>query len=218
MPTTHPPSVGNDSGDGVLQPVKKIERGRLSTTATNDFTKRQVTKPDKQNISPLLAGYASATISKTAAFLPPLDDGVNLPSFNDGVDQTKKISLESITAGQEAFEAIPSEGILAGSTNTKLTSNVTTNDKLLPPTVNDVMPPVETSAINDKHTHVATGNPLVDVSKVASISNYAVPLDSSREISDISPVERANLKIGDDYEKCDPWDKLTALIFFAHKL
>jgi hypothetical protein len=83
---------------------------------------------------------------------------------------------------------------LAGSTNTKLTSNVTTNDKLLPPTVDDVMPPVETSAINDKHTHTDTVNPLVDVSKVASIANSDVPLDSSREISDISPVETANLE------------------------
>jgi hypothetical protein len=173
MPTKHPPIVGDDSGDGVSQPVKKKnERGIFSTTTINDRPKRHVTKPDKQNLSPLLAGYASATISKTAA---------SLPLFDDGVNQTKKTSLESITEGHEAFEAIPSEGILAGNTNTKLTSNVTTNDKLLPPTVDDVMPPVETSTISDNHTHVATGNPLVDVSKLAkSIANSAVHLDSSR--------------------------------------
>jgi hypothetical protein len=82
---------------------------------------------------------------------------------------------------------------------------------LLPPTVDDVTPSVETSAINDSHTHVATGNPLVDVSKVSqSIANYAVHLDSSRQISDISPVKTGNLKIGDDYKKCDPWDKFTS--------
>jgi hypothetical protein len=97
---------------------------------------------------------------------------------------------------------------VAGSTNSKLTSGVTTNDELLPPTVDDVTPSVETSAINYKHTHVATGNPLVDVSKVAqSIANSTVPLDYSRQISDISPDKTGNLKIGDDYEKCDPWDK-----------
>jgi hypothetical protein len=174
----------------------------LSTTTKNNRPKRNVTKLDKQNRSTLLVGYASATISKTAAVLPPFDDGVN---------KTKKTSLESITEGHEAFEDIPSESILAGSTNTELTSDVTTNDKLLPPRVDDVMPSVETSAINNKHTHIATGNPLVDISKVAqSIANSAVPLDSSRQISDISPVKTANLKVGDDYEKCDPWDKLTS--------
>jgi hypothetical protein len=92
-----------------------------------------------------------------------------------------------------------------------LTSGVTTNDELLPPTVDDVTPSVETSAINDSHTHVAMGNPSVDVSKVAQyIANSAVPLDSSIQISDISPDKTGNLKIGDDYEKCDPWDKFTS--------
>jgi hypothetical protein len=203
MLTKHPASVADDSGDGVSQPVKKkVERGRLSMTTTNDLPKRNVTKPDRQNLSPLLAGYASATISKTAAFLPPFDDGVN---------KNKKTSLESMTEGHEAFGAIPSKSIVAGSTNIKLTSGVTTNDELLPPTVDDVTPSVKTSAINDSHTHVATVNPLVDVSKVAqSIANYAVPLDSSRQISDISPDKTGNLKIGEDYEKCDPWDKFTS--------
>jgi hypothetical protein len=74
-------------------------------------------------------------MSKTAAFLPPIDDGVNVPPFDDGVNQTKKTSLESIMEGHESVVVIPSEGILAGSTNTKLTSNVTTTDKVLPPTV-----------------------------------------------------------------------------------
>jgi hypothetical protein len=203
MPTKHPPSVANDSGDGVSHPVRnKTERVRLSMTTTNERPKRNVTKPDKQNLSPLIAGYASATISKTAAFLPPFDDGVN---------KDKKTCLESITEGHDADEAIPPESILAGSTNTKLTSGVTTNDKLLPPTAEDVMPSVKTSAINDKHTHVATVDPLVDVSKAAQpITNSTVPLDSATQISDISPVKTGNLTIGDDYEKCDPWNKFTS--------
>jgi hypothetical protein len=138
--------------------------------------------------------YASATISKTAASLPPFDDGVN---------KNKKASSESMMEGHEAFGATPSESILA--------SGVTTNDELLPPTVDDITPSVEISAINDSHTHVATGNALVDVSKVAqSIANSAVPLDSSRQSSDISPDKRGNLKIDDDYEKGDPWDKFTS--------
>jgi hypothetical protein len=184
--------------------------GRLSMTTANDRPKRQVTKPDKNNLSPLLVGCAAATISKTAACLPPYDDGVNVQPFDDGVNQTKNTSLESITEGHKTVLVIPSEGSLTGSTNTKLTSNVTTTDKFLPPTVDDVMPPVETSAINNKDTHVATGNPLVDLSNLASIANSAVHLDSSSDISDLSPVEKANLKIGDDYEICDPWDKFTS--------
>jgi hypothetical protein len=200
MPTKHPPSVANDTGYGLLQHVKKkVERGRLSMTTTNDRPKQNVTKPHRQNLSPLLAGYASATISKTAASLPP---------FYDGVNKNKKASSESMTEGHEAFGAIPCESIVAGSTNIKLASGVTTNDELLPPTVDDITPSVEISAINDSHTHVATGNALVDVSKVSqSIANSAVPLDSSRQISDIIPDKRGNLKIGDDYEKGDPWDK-----------
>jgi hypothetical protein len=171
MPTKHPPSVADDTGDGLSQHVKKkVERGRLWTTTTNDRQQRNVTKPDRQNLSPLLAGYASATISKTAASLPPFDDGVN---------KNKKASSESMTEGHEAFGAIPSESIVAGSTNIKLASGVTSNDELLPPTVDNITPSVEIRAINDLHTHVATGNALVDVSKVAqSIANSAVHLES----------------------------------------
>jgi hypothetical protein len=74
-------------------------------------------------------------MSKYAAFLPPIDDVVNVPPFDDGVNQTKKTSLESIAEGHDSVVVIPSEGILAGNINTKLTSNVTTTDKVLPPTV-----------------------------------------------------------------------------------
>jgi hypothetical protein len=79
MPTKHPPSDTDGTEDGLSQHVKKkIERGRLSTTTTNDRPKRNATKPEKQNFATLLAEYASATISKIAASLPPFDDGINL--------------------------------------------------------------------------------------------------------------------------------------------
>jgi hypothetical protein len=132
MPTKHPPSVTNDTEDGLSQHVKKkVERGRLSTTTTNDRPKRNVTKIDRQNIAPLLAEYASATISKTAASLPPFDDGVN---------KNKKASLESMMEGHEAFGAIPSESIVTGSTNIKSASGVARNEELIPPTVDDITP------------------------------------------------------------------------------
>jgi hypothetical protein len=123
MPTKHPPSVTDDTEDGLSQHVKKkVERGRLLTTTTNNRPKRNVTKPDRQNIAPLLAEYASVTISKTAASLPPLDDGVNT---------NKKASLESKMEGHEAFGDTPSK-IMAGSTNIKSASGVATNEELPP--------------------------------------------------------------------------------------
>jgi hypothetical protein len=67
-----------------------MERGRLSTTTAIDRPKRQVIKPDKENPSPFLAGYSSAKMSKTAALLPPIDEGVNVPPIDDGVNETKK--------------------------------------------------------------------------------------------------------------------------------
>jgi hypothetical protein len=113
--------------------------------------------------------------------------------------------------GHETFGATPSESLVAGSTTIKSASGVTPNEELLPPTVDDITPSVGISAINNSHTHVDTGNALVDVSKVAqSIANSAVPLDSSRHISDISPDKRGNLKIDDDYDQGDPWDKFTS--------
>jgi hypothetical protein len=155
MPTKHPPSVADNTGDGLSQHVKnKVERVRLSTKTTNDRPKQNVTKPDRQNVAPLLAEYASATISKIAASLPPFDDGVN---------KNKKASLESMMEGHDAFGATPSESIVAVSTNIKSASGVTKNEELLPPTVDDITPSVGISAINNSHTHVATGNALVDV-------------------------------------------------------
>jgi hypothetical protein len=78
MPTKNP-STSTDSGeDGLTQPVKKkVQRGRLSITRSQDRPKRNASRPDKHNVAPLLAEYASAKTSKTAASLPPISLGAN---------------------------------------------------------------------------------------------------------------------------------------------
>jgi hypothetical protein len=52
------------------------------------------------------------------------------------------------------------------------------------------------------------------VSQVAQpIESYTIPPDnryeSTRQISDISPDKRGSLKIDEDYEQGDPWEKNT---------
>jgi hypothetical protein len=116
--------------------------------------------------------------------------------------------------GHEALGATPSESIVAASTSIKSASGVAMNEEFFPPTVYDITPSVGISAIKNSHTHVATGNALVDVSKVAqSIASSTIPLEnrhkSTRQISDISPDKRGNLKIDEDYDQSDPWDKFT---------
>jgi hypothetical protein len=123
--------------------------------------------------------------------------------------------LESIVEGPEALGATPSDSIVAASTNIKSASGVAMNEELFPTTVEVLMPPVGISAINNLHTHVATGNALVEgVSQVAqSIASSTISPDnryeSTIQISDISPDKRGNLKIDEDYGQGDPWDKLT---------
>jgi hypothetical protein len=92
MPTKHPPSGTDGTGDGLSQHVKKeLERVRLSTTTSNDCPQQNATKPDKHNVAPLLVEYASATISKTSASLPPISLRENntehsTDPFDDGVN------------------------------------------------------------------------------------------------------------------------------------
>jgi hypothetical protein len=89
------------------------------------------------------------------------------------------------------------------------------NEELFPTTVEVLSPPVGISAINNSHTDVATGNALVEgVSQVAQpIASSTIPPDnryeSTRQISDISPDKRGNLKIDEEYEQGDTWDKFT---------
>jgi hypothetical protein len=84
MPTKNHPSSTDGSEDGsIAQPVKKkLQRGRLATTKIQDRPKRNASRPDKHNVSPLLAEYASAKTSKTAASLPPIYLGDNKTKSN----------------------------------------------------------------------------------------------------------------------------------------
>jgi hypothetical protein len=64
--------------DCLTQTVKKkVQRGILPTTRSHNCQKRNVSIPDKHDVSPLLADYASAKTSKTAASLPPISLGDN---------------------------------------------------------------------------------------------------------------------------------------------
>jgi hypothetical protein len=73
MPTRNPPTGTDGTEDGLSQHVKhKLQRVRFSTTTSKDRPKRHATKPDKRNVAPLLAEYASATTSKTAVSLRPI--------------------------------------------------------------------------------------------------------------------------------------------------
>jgi hypothetical protein len=76
-------------------------------------------------------------------------------------------------------------------------------------------PPVGTSTINNSPADVATANNLVEgVSQLAQpVASSTIPPDnryvSTGQISDISPDKRGNLKIDEDYEQGDPWDKFS---------
>jgi hypothetical protein len=221
MPTKHPPSGTDSTEDGLSQHVKKkLERGRLSMTTSNDRPKRNATKPDKHNVAPLLAEYASVTISKTAASRPPISlrDNNNKHStdpLDDGVNIKTLSSLKKIMEGPEALGATPSDSVVAASTNIKLASGLAMNEELFPTTVEFLSPPVGTSAINNSHTDVSTGNALVEgvLQLARPVASSTIPTDnrseSTGQISDISPYKRGNLKIDEDYEQGDPWDKFS---------
>jgi hypothetical protein len=77
MPTkNHSSSTNGSKDDSTAQPVKKkLQRGRLSTTRSQDRPKHNASRPDKHNVAPLLVEYASAKTSKTAPSLPPISLG-----------------------------------------------------------------------------------------------------------------------------------------------
>jgi hypothetical protein len=123
--------------------------------------------------------------------------------------------LESIVEGTEALGATHSDSIVAARTNIKSASGVAMNEEMFPTKVDVLTPPVGISAINNSHTHVAMGNAFVEgVSQVAqSIASSTFPPDnryrSTRQISDISPEKRGNLKIDEDYGQRDSLEKFT---------
>jgi hypothetical protein len=199
---------------------KKIQRGRLWTTTSKDRPKRHTTKPDKHNVAPLLAEYASATTSKTAVSMPPIslrDNNTNFSTdpFDDGVNKKTLLSLEKIVEGSEVLGATPSDTIVAASTKIKSASGLAMNKELFPTTVEVLSPPVGTSTINNSPADVATGNDLEEgVSQLAQpVSSSTIPPDnryeSTGQISDIIPDKRVNIKIDEDYEQGDPWDKFS---------
>jgi hypothetical protein len=78
MPTKNPSNSADGSEDGLTQPAKKkVQRGRSLITRSQDLPKRNASRPDKHNVAPLLAEYALANISKTAASLTPISLGDN---------------------------------------------------------------------------------------------------------------------------------------------
>jgi hypothetical protein len=189
MPTKHPPTGTGGTEDGLTQPVnKKVQRGILSTTTSIDCPKRHAAKPDKHNVAPLLAEYASAKTSKTTVSLPPISLGDNKtrritdPS-QDGVNKKTLSSLETVVEGAEVLGATPSDTIEVASTKT---------------TVEILPPPVDTSTINNSPDDVSTANSLVEgVSQLSQpVASSTIPPDnryeSTGQISDISPEKRGN--------------------------
>jgi hypothetical protein len=78
MPPKNPSNNTDGSEDGLTQPAKKnVQRGRSWITRSQDHPKRNASGPDKHNVVPLMADYASAKTSKTAASLPPISLGDN---------------------------------------------------------------------------------------------------------------------------------------------
>jgi hypothetical protein len=219
VPTKNPPTDTDGTEDGLSQHVKKkLQRGRLSTTTSNDRPKRHATKPDKHNVAPLLAEYVSTTTSKTAVSLPPIslrDNNTKRSTdpSDDGVNKKTLSSLEAIMEGAEVLGATPYDTIVAAITNIKSASGLVMNKEVSPTTVKMLSPPVGTSTINNSPADVATATNLVaGVSQLAQpVASSTIPPDnrykSKGQISDISPDKRGNLKIDEDYEQGDPWDK-----------
>jgi hypothetical protein len=115
----------------------------------------------------------------------------------------------------EALGTTPYDSIVMASTNIKSASDLAMNEELFATTVEVLLPPVDTSTINNLHTVVATGNALVQgVSQLAQpIARSTIPPDNWYEsrghISDIIPDKRGHLKIDEDYKQGDRWDKFS---------
>jgi hypothetical protein len=117
MPTTNPSTSTDVSEDGLTQPVKKkVQRGRLPTTRSHNRPKWNNSRPDKHNVAPLLADYATKTL-KTVASLPPISIG----------DNKTKIKTKQSQFGEKKRKApdVDSVTILA---NTKRTADPMMDD------------------------------------------------------------------------------------------
>jgi hypothetical protein len=166
--------------------------------------------------------YASAKTSKITLSLPPISLGDNKTKRStnpsqDGVNKKTLSSLETVVEGAEVLGATPSDTIEAASTNIKSASSLATVKEVFPntATVEVLPPPVGTSTINNSPADVDTANALVEgVSQLAQpVASSTLHPDSMYEstgqISDSSPDKRGNLKIDEDFEQGDPWDKFS---------
>jgi hypothetical protein len=84
MPTKNHCSSTDGSEDGSTAHLvkKKLQRGRLSTTRSQNHPKQNASGPDNHNVAPLLAKYASCKTSKTASSLSPISLGDNKTKSN----------------------------------------------------------------------------------------------------------------------------------------
>jgi hypothetical protein len=84
MPTKNHSSSTDGSEDGsTAQRVKikyEVVKGKIIDNKKPN--KKPGSRPDKHNVAPLLAEYASAKTSKTAASLPPISFGDNKTKIN----------------------------------------------------------------------------------------------------------------------------------------
>jgi hypothetical protein len=128
MPTTSPSTNTDATEDGLTKPVKKkVQMGRLPTTRSHNHPNWNASRPNKHDVEPLLADYASAKTSKTAASLL-----TNSLGCNKNKSKTKKKGkapdVDSVTmsaytkgaAGPLMDDAVVGLVTASGDTNCKI--------------------------------------------------------------------------------------------------
>jgi hypothetical protein len=89
VPTKISATNTDDTEDASSQPgKKKMQRVIFPTTRRQNRLKRHALRPDKHDVSPLLADNASAKTSKSAASLQPISLG-----YNNNKSKTKQSQL-----------------------------------------------------------------------------------------------------------------------------
>jgi hypothetical protein len=139
MPTENPSTSTNGSEDGLTEPVKKkLQRGRLSIARSQDPPKRNASRPDKHNVAPLLAEYASAKTSRTAASLPPIYLGDNKTKSKTNQSQgggkrRMERDVDSVTMPDNMEGAADTQTDVAGTQIKSAASSVTVMELLPTP-------------------------------------------------------------------------------------
>jgi hypothetical protein len=176
MPTKNPSTSTNGSEDGLTQPVKKkVQRGILSITRSQDRPKRNAPRPDKHNAAPLLAKYASAKTSKTAVSLPPI-------SLRDNNTKSKTNQSQGGGGGRTAWDvdSVTMPSNMEGAADT-LTDAAGTQIKSAASsaTIVEVLP---RPAGANTQINLEAGPPTVDGAEVQG----ATPSDRSTRINAVS--------------------------------